>query len=435
MCCSRWMCFVLVLSVIFGLQTLGNPVLNAQETLSQKGSTSSTDKSTVAEWTQWRGPNRDGKLEGITWPDSLDESTLSKKWSVPFGPSYSGPIVVGDRVFTTETKDKKNEVVIALDRETGQEVWRQEWEGSMSVPFFAKANGDWIRATPVYDDGRLYVAGMKDLLVCLNAENGKVIWKVDFPEQLQSAVPSFGMVCSPLIDGDFLYVQAGGGFCKLNKSDGSIVWIGLKDGGGMNGSAFSSPMIETVAGKRQAIVQTREALTGVDLETGDKLWSQTIKTFRGMNILTPTKFEDNFFVSAYGGTTQLINVSKSGAAFDAKPAWNLKGEGYMSTPVVIDGHAYIHLRNQRFACFDLKNGVEKWRSKAFGKYASLVAASDKILALDERGILMLIKASPNGFELIGERQVGTNSWAHLAVRGNQVFVRNLDGLTMFEFKN
>ena len=76
-------------------------------------------------------------------------------------------------MFTTETKDKKFEVVTAFDRKTGKELWRAQWEGAMTVPFFAKANGDWIRATPACDGESLFVAGMRDVLVCLDAQTGK----------------------------------------------------------------------------------------------------------------------------------------------------------------------------------------------------------------------------------------------------------------------
>ena len=67
------------------------------------------------EWSQWRGPHRDGQVVGVTWPMDLSEQHLSEKWTVPLGPSYSGPIVSQDRVFVTETKDDKFEVVV-LDR-------------------------------------------------------------------------------------------------------------------------------------------------------------------------------------------------------------------------------------------------------------------------------------------------------------------------------
>ena len=100
----------------------------------------------ASDWPQWRGPQRDGQFAGPAWPDKLDTNHLRQVWRVELGPSYSGPIVVGDRVFTTETKDKKFEVATAFDRHSGKELWRTQWEGALSVPFFAKANGDWIRA-------------------------------------------------------------------------------------------------------------------------------------------------------------------------------------------------------------------------------------------------------------------------------------------------
>jgi outer membrane protein assembly factor BamB len=333
----------------------------------------------------------------------------------------------------TETKDKKYEVVTSLDRKTGETLWQQEWEGSMSVPFFAKANGDWIRATPSYDDGYLYVAGMKDVLICLNAKTGDVVWKIDFPKETGSAVPTFGFVCSPLIDGNNLYVQAGGALCKIDKKTGKLIWRSLDDGGGMNGSAFSSPFMATIGGKRQLLVQTRTNLAGVDPETGAELWVQPVKSFRGMNILTPTVYDDGVFVSTYGGTTQLLDVSGTTNSFNVTPRWNLPAQGYMTSPVMVDGHAYIHLRNQRFACFDLKNGKETWRSKPFGKYSSLVSNGKQILALDQRGNLMLINANPGEFELVDNRKVAEDAWAHLAVRGDEVFVRDLKGITAYKW--
>ena len=65
------------------------------------------------DWPQWRGPTRDSRVVGTQWPDSLDKNHLELSWEVEQGPSYSGPIVVGNRVFTTET-DEKNCSVLEL---------------------------------------------------------------------------------------------------------------------------------------------------------------------------------------------------------------------------------------------------------------------------------------------------------------------------------
>ena len=393
---------------------------------------SAVTTSVAADWNQWRGPQRDGKLSGLTLPNSLDDQQLRKVWSIPLGPSYSGPLVVGNQVYTTQTINRKIEAVTAHDRNTGEKIWQQQWEGSMSVPFFAKANGDWIRATPAYDQGRLYVAGMRDKLVCLKANDGEVVWELDFPKTTNSKVPAFGFVSSPLVDGEAVYVQAGEAIFKLNKLTGQVIWKAGEEKGGMN-SAFSSPMIQTVAGLRQLIVQTRNELMGMKIEDGSILWRKKIEAFRGMNIITPTIDGDSIFVSSYGGTTKLFDLIASNGGFELQERWTLPAQGYMSTPVVIDGHAYTHLRNQRFACYDLKNGVEKWRTKKFGKYASLVAVKDKILALDQNGTLMLLQANPEAFELLDKRKVGSDTWAHLALQGNQVFIRGLEELTMYQW--
>ena len=385
-------------------------------------------------WSQWRGPQRDGRIAALDWPADLSEKHLSVSWSVPQGPSYSGPIVAADRVFVTETKDKRYEIVRALDRTTGEVVWETQWEGSISVPFFAASNGSWIRATPAYDGERLYVAGMRDLLVCLDAQTGQIVWKVDFVATSDSSPPSFGFVSSPLVLGDHVFVQAGGGFAKLDKMTGKILWQTLADGGGMLGGAFSSPVYATLAGSPQMVVQTRSKLAGVDPEDGSVLWSTEIPAFRGMNILTPTIIGDAVFTSSYGGRSSLLRISRRGASWSVEEAWSHKSQGYMSSPVVINGHIYVHLRNQRLVCLDAETGAERWTTKPFGKYWSMIANGDKLLALDQRGELLLIEPSPDEFKLLDRRRVANDSWAHLAVAGNDLFIRDLAATKRFEWK-
>ncbi len=386
-------------------------------------------------WTQWRGPTRDGLVVSTNWPERLDEKTLQQKWRLELGPSYSGPIVTPDRVFTTETRDGKFEIVRALDRSTGKELWKAEWSGSMKVPFFARSNGDWIRSTPAWDGQSLYVGGMRDVLVCLDGQTGVERWRRNFPEELGTEVPTFGFVCSPLVDGDALYVQAGGGVVRLDKESGKTRWRSMVDGGGMDGSAFSSPVLANLAGKRQLVVQSRTHLTGLDPEDGKELWTTAVEAFRGMNILTPTIVSSNrVFTSTYGGKTVAFDISNSDGRFGAVPAWTFKAQGYMTSPILLDGHAYLHLRSQRALCIDVANGTEKWTSsQGFGKYWSMVANKERILALDERGILFLIRANPEKFEVIAERKVADDTWAHLAVAGGQLFIRELRALAVYDW--
>ncbi len=386
-------------------------------------------------WPQWRGPSRDGLSSGAAWPDELSNESLKQLWRVPLGPSYSGPVLSDELVFTTATRDKKDEVVYALERSTGNERWSAEWPGAMTVPFFAASNGSWIRSTPACDGERLYVAGIRDVLVCLDAQSGNEVWRIDFVEEFGTPLPNFGFVCSPLVDGEFVYVQAGGGLVKLNKLTGDVVWRTLDDGGGMDGSAFSSPVVADIAGKRQLVVQTRTELAGVDLESGDVLWRQTVPAFRGMNIQTPLVYDDSIFTSSYRNRGWLYKVSQNDQGFDVDTTWDSKAQGYMSSPVIINGYVYMHLQNGRFSCVDLATGERTWTSKPYGKYASLVARGNQILALVADGRLLLISANPTEFSLLGEAKISDEeTWAHLAVSDDEIYIRELNALSAYQWE-
>ena len=388
------------------------------------------------DWTQWRGSDRAGRLaETAAWPEKLDESSLAQVFRIPLGPSYSGPIVANDRVFVTETVNKQTEVVRALNRFTGEELWKVEWPGAMTVPFFAAANGSWIRSTPAWDGRTLYVAGMLDVLVALEGASGKELWRVDFVKEFGTGVESFGFVCSPLVDNGFVFVQTTGGLVKVEASSGRIAWRSLNEQGGMMGGAFSSPIMATLAGVRQLVVQTRTRLTGVDPESGEELWSVEVPAFRGMNILTPTVIGDRIFTSSYGGGAILFEVSRADQKFAVRELWKKTVEAYMSSPVVVDNKLYLHLRNQRFTCIDPETGESLWTSKPFGKYWSIAVNENKLLVLDERGDLILVDANPNEYRQLDTRHVSDSStWAHIAISGRQIFVRELDALTVYQWQ-
>ena len=390
----------------------------------------------TGEWTQWRGPDRRAVVQGAEWPDSLDTARLQLMWRKELGDGYPGPIVSSNRVFTVETLDKKYEIVRAFDRLTGRQIWEQRWEGVMKVPFFSAKNGSWVRSTPAFDGESLYVAGMRDFLVCLDASDGEVRWQVDFMDRFKSPLPKFGFVCSPLVVGDAVYVQAGASFVKLDKKTGATFWRTLKDGGSMYGSAFSSPVYEKICGKEQLVVQTRELLAGVDPESGSVLWKQKVKAFRNMNILTPVVVGDTLFTSCYRGASLLYSLKRGNDGFEISEIWrDKKSQGYMSTPVVVDGYIYFHKKDQRFSCLDLKQKKLLWRSPVHGLYCSLVSDGKVVLALNQKGELLLFDATPDQFNLRDRRKISKQpTWGHLAVAGDQLFVREQKAISVYRWR-
>jgi outer membrane protein assembly factor BamB len=414
------------------------------------GKTSSTPaaESAVQPWNQWRGPQRDTTFTGPQWPAKLNESNLKLVWQHKLEPSYSGPITDGQRIFTTETVAKREETTRAYDLVTGKPLWEVKWPGSMTVPFFANSNGSWIRSTPACDESRLYVVGMLDVLVCFESATGKELWRIDFAKQYETGNPPFGAVCSPLMDKDHLYLQAANSFFKIQKADGKVVWRTMnEDGGMMSGGSFSSPSFATLGEKFQILVQSRINLAGIDPESGQVLWQTEVPHFRGMNILTPIEFEDSVFTSSYNHQSFLYQVPTQfggrSPSDNVAVAWSNPAKGYMSTPTIIDGHAYLLLQNGRLACLSLKDGERKWTSpKQFGEYASFVTQGDRFLMLSNSGLLRLIKASTEDCEVISELQLPEidDSWAHIgmgvgAAGQIQIYIRSLKGLHVFDWSD
>ncbi|KAA5538550.1 PQQ-binding-like beta-propeller repeat protein [Roseiconus nitratireducens] len=385
-------------------------------------------------WNQWRGPHRDGTPDGEALPKTL--SDLELVWERDHAPSYSGPIIHDGLVYTTETVDRSLERVTAYRIADGTVQWTTQWPGSMAVPFFAAANGDWIRSTPACSDDALVVVGMRDVMVCLDPQTGEEKWRVDFVQAMESPLPMFGASCSPLIDGDRVYMQTGGATVCLSLSDGSLRWKTLENAGADTSSrgAFSSPVIATLCGVRQLLVQTREELCGVNLESGDVLWREPIEAYRGMNILTPLPIGDRVFTSAHSGKSQLFEITRDADAWRVSLVWEQKQQAYMSSPVLAADRIFMHLKNERMTALEVATGREVFTSRPVGKYASLIADPTTVLALTETGTLMSIDATSEEFRVRDEVKVGENTWAHLGIAGEHLVVRDLEKLKVFRIR-
>ena len=74
------------------------------------------------DYPQWRGQSRDGSAAGFQAPTMWPQA-LSLKWKVEVGAGYATPILIGNRVFT-HTRQGENEVMLALDAETGKTIWQ-----------------------------------------------------------------------------------------------------------------------------------------------------------------------------------------------------------------------------------------------------------------------------------------------------------------------
>jgi outer membrane protein assembly factor BamB len=390
-------------------------------------------------WDQWRGPARNGTTAGPPWPEQLQGDHLVTSWRVDVGKGYSGPVVGPDRVFVAETTGADTEGVRAFDRTTGRQLWKAEWRGGTTVRVIARSRGSFVKSTPAFDGERLYAAGMGELLVCLNAANGAILWSYDFPKLYGTKVPGFGCVSSPLVVGDFVYMQAANSFVKLDKRTGLVVWRTLvadKVRVLTDDGAESSPVFAVIQKQPHLVVQARSGLHGVEPERGTVLWSQRTEALLDNDILTPTVLGDHILTGCQKGGITLYYVRRDGDQFTPQTVWHQsKPSGYMSSPVVVGGNGYFHCENNRLACVDIRSGEVVYTTKPFGPYWSMAVRGDKVLALDGDGVLFLLRANASKFELLDRRKVSEqDTWGHVAVCGDQVFVREKEGLLAFRWR-
>ena len=383
-------------------------------------------------WPQWRGPKRDGSVIGSAWPDGLQGARLKQSWRVELPPSYSGPVVSGDKVFVTYTRNEQYEGVRALNRYSGKQVWSTEWEGAIKVAPVAASMGSWIRATPAYDAYGLFVAGMSDLLVCLDQKTGSERWRADFRARYGTPIPEIGFVCSPLIVDDGVYVQAADSFIRVDKRTGKSLWRCLERSDQGQG-AYSSPDYAVIHGRPHLLVSNIDAIAGVDPLTGNVLWKRVIDSYDQGCILAPIAYRGGIFMSTRARRTGYYPLTYIDGQFTITDGWKNKLLIFMSTPIVVDDHVYAHLRNGRFACIDLKDGNVNWISNPpIGRYCSMVWHKDLILALTNDGRLLLIQADPDRFVLVDSRTISADeTWGHLAIAGKHIYIRERNAIAAY----
>ena len=114
--------------------------------------------------------------------------------------------------------------------------------------------------------------------------------------------------------------------------------------------------------------------------------------------------------------------------------WAQKLQAYMSSPVLVGDSIYMHMKNQRVSALAVDDGSIRWTSSPFGKYWSMISNGNQILALDNSGELLLIEANDNELQIVDKIKVANDSWAHLAVQGDQVIVRDLAAIKVYRWK-
>lgn len=394
------------------------------------------------QWPQWGGKNRDfiadAKDIAAVWP----EEGPKKIWSRPFGSGHSSIAFVDDRLYgiyrepeaeviadpmgpVVETK--KEEVVVALDAETGKTVWEYRYIAApMPAGTIGAENIRGPNATPLVHDGKVYAFGATGNLHCIDQKTGKPVWSHDVLAEYGAKMPGFGFASSPLIYKNSLILPVGGpgvGVMAFDPTSGEVEWRKHDFAG-----THSSPILINVDGKDEMVLLARAEVVGMDPANGEIEWRYPFES----NVMTPLWGDDGIlFISTYITSphrgSRGLKLTRKDNKVNVEELWATKDVRVGYTNAVRSGKFILACSGEDddffMTAIEAGTGRIVWQSPGFGM-ANLVMADGKLIILDN-GSLALGIATAEGFELKSKIPLLKKSiWSTVTIVGQRLYVRD-----------
>ena len=387
------------------------------------------------QFSQWRGPNRDG---------IYTESNLLKQWPAN-GPkmlwSFNGlgigqgsVAVARGKVFVTGIPDtlKAEAFLFAFDT-SGKLLWKKSY-GKDWTGIFPGA-----RSTPTVADDLIYIENGNGSIHCLKTSDGEQVWSADFFKDFQADSVQFGFSESLLIDGDKLYCTPGGkanNVVALNRFTGQKIWAspGFKEK-----ASYCSPILINHNGNKMLVNLTSTSIIGLNAENGEMYWR--IHQFQDNKIHanTPVYFDGKLLVSSASrkDSSGLVMLQLSPDGKKAEIAWrnkefiNLMG-GFILKDGMIYGGAYLQ---PKWFCIDPATGQTRYISKELGGGPVIFADGLFYCYAEKDGEMALVNGTPEQFSIVSKFKVplGTaQHWAHPVIADGKLFIRHNEALMVYD---
>ena len=324
---------------------------------------------TATDWPQWRGPQRTGHVaKGEPVPSSLQNLTVA--WNVPIGDGLASPVVSGGKVFYLDNQNNR-EVVHAAGSSDGKLLWHHELDEAHKD----SQSPAGPRCTPVVDGDRIYVQSCRGELRCLNTTDGAVVWRTNYVKDFGAVFTGekgqaegarrHGYNGAPLVHGDHLIALVGGkdgaGVVCFDKRKGDVIWKSQDDI-----PAYAPPVVATVAGREQVLAFTVQGLIALDPTDGKLLWRDPMKTAFGRHVTTPVVVDDVVVVASHQVGLVGVKITNEGDGLKATRAWTEKDLAInFSSPVAVGKHVYGLGPARNIICVDPATGKLAWSKDGF----------------------------------------------------------------------
>lgn len=364
------------------------------------------------DWPDWGGPQRDlvWRETGIVEKFPTD-GLLPRVWSTPISEGYSGPAVANGLVYITDRLAAENiERIWCLNADDGQVVWKHQYPAVYTVSYPAGP-----RSTPVVDYGLVYTIGAMGDMFCLDAKTGQVAWQKNFVKDYGTTLATWGQVASPLVRGDQLITLVGGAngalIVSFDKTSGKELWRALED----QQVGYCPPVIFDFDGTEQLIVWHPTAVSSLNPDNGSVYWEIPFDIKAGLTAPMPRKVGNRLFVTAFYDGPMMIEVKGTTARvlWKGKSNNEIKTDGLHSiipTPWVDENNIYGVCSYGQLRCLNANTGERIWETyDATGKgrwwNAFIIPNGDRYFLHNEQGDLIIANLSPQGYEEISRAKL------------------------------
>jgi len=360
----------------------------------------------ASDWPHLLGPTRDAVYAGPPLATNWPANGPRVVWKLDVGEGYSSPVVAEGRLIQCHRPDEQIHVE-CLEPATGE----RHWTFKHAMKFRDGASQDHgPRPTPAIRGGKVYVHNTDGYLVCLDLKTGAKVWSRNAKADFKSSATWHGCVASPLLTEKTLILNVGG------TNDGGIVAFALEDGRTLwhvtgEKASGSTPILKNLDGKSQLLIVTREALHGLDPDTGKDFWRVPTRKQSSGNLYaaSPVVFDDKIFLSGWYKLGALLLRVK-----DDQPEklWHLDDaiSSHYTCTIVRDGYAYgFHGHawergGPNLRCIELATGKVMWEEPKLGS-GTIVRAGDQLVILSDTGELQLATATPAAFKIKHRAQI------------------------------
>lgn len=414
-----------------------------------------------ADWPQFRGPNRDGVSSETGLRPNWPKEGPPLLWTYAgAGVGYSGPAVVGERLFISCGRgDAEHLVALDLKAPAGQPP-KELWAVKLG-PLFTWQGNSWNagpNATPTVAGGLVFALGGFGDLVCADAATGQEKWRVSLPRDLGGEVNpiggglekptplGWGYAPAPLVDGERLICVPGGKqglFAALDKNTGKVLWRSAEV---TDQASYSSPVLAEVGGVRQVIQAVNGGLVGVAAADGKLLWRYRREpAYDDVVIAAPIVHKGLVFATVgFGQGCDLVKLIPDAKRVRAEKVFSNKAIQNRDGGLVrVGDHLYGHSENRGWVCHELATGKALWSERGKLERGSITYADGRLYCCGEEGNIALIDASPKGWSQLGRfslpqtsalRKPSGGVWTHPVIAGGRLYLRDQEFLYCYDLR-